>query len=156
MKETRCRKCFSGLTWHTDLEAAEELRNESICVIENGRIRKIRDNDEHLTKVYVDNWKKEDEDGLTIKKGKMVRYRVIDDGHGYSEWLTTGEMIDRLKIGQKAEVVANGYIGGKVYIWESPFTGYKELRWEGDKRKIFSIEGFIFDTKWRIVEADKK
>lgn len=64
--------------------------------------------------------------------------------------LSTGQMIDQLEIGQKAEVIADGYVGGKVYKYKSPITGYTDIRWEGTEN-ILSIGGFIFETKWKIL-----
>lgn len=68
-----------------------------------------------------------------------------------NDWLSTGQMIQQLKIGQKAEVVANGYVGGRVYMWESTITGYREIRWEGDNEEKFSIGGNLFNAKWKII-----
>ncbi|PGP14610.1 hypothetical protein COA01_30110 [Bacillus cereus] len=66
------------------------------------------------------------------------------------EILSTGEMIHRLEIGQRAKVVANGYVGGIVYKYISPITGYTEIRWEGTEN-VLKIGGNIFDAKWEIL-----
>ena len=67
-----------------------------------------------------------------------------------NESLSTGQMIHQLKIGQKAEVVANGYVGGKVYKYASPTTGYTEIRWEGTEN-VLSIGGNLFEAEWKIL-----
>lgn len=67
-----------------------------------------------------------------------------------NESLSTGQMIHQLEIGQKAEVVANGYVGGKVYKYESPTTGYTEIRWEGTEN-VLSIGGNMFKAEWKIL-----
>ena len=63
--------CFRG-----DLRATERLKNDSICLVENGGIRKVRHNDEHTDNlVYVQNWHTVDGDNEFIEAGELVRYR---------------------------------------------------------------------------------
>lgn len=71
------------------------------------------------------------------------------------EWLSTGQMIHQLEIGQQAEVMANGYVGGKVYKYESPVTGYTDIRWEGTENKL-SIGGNLFQAKWKILPKNQE
>lgn len=67
-----------------------------------------------------------------------------------SKYLSTGQMIHQLKVGQKAEVIANGYNSKKVYKYKSSTTGYTEIRWEGTEN-ILKIGGNMFEVEWKIL-----
>lgn len=60
-----------------DLQASELLKNNSICIIENGKIRNLKENEKSKMLVHVDNWLKEDGENDYIKEGECVRYRVM-------------------------------------------------------------------------------
>lgn len=68
------------IKYYADLQAAEELHNESICVIENKEIRKMRLDDDKtkVIFVYVSNPLKTSGYDSYIKKGEYVRYRIIN------------------------------------------------------------------------------
>lgn len=63
-----------------DLKAAERLKNDSLCVMENGQIRNIRP-DEQLTEdhiiVHVENWHKAEGNNEYIEQGEYARYFTI-------------------------------------------------------------------------------
>ena len=62
-----------------ELKAAEKLRNESVCVLENGEIRNLKSdeiiNDKLM--VYVSNWHPVGKVKEYIDKGEYVRYTTL-------------------------------------------------------------------------------
>jgi hypothetical protein len=66
----------SKMKYMGDLKAAERLKNDSICVIENGQIRNLKEgeNTKGVTLVHVNNFPREDKDNEYIEQGEYVRY----------------------------------------------------------------------------------
>jgi hypothetical protein len=62
-----------------DLQAAEQLKNNSICAIDNGKIRSIKEDEslKDLEMVYVENCERVDRDNTFIEQGEYVRYIPI-------------------------------------------------------------------------------
>lgn len=59
-----------------NLQATERLKNNSICAIDNGKIRNIKEDEslKNLEMVYVDNCERMDRDNTFIEQGEYVRY----------------------------------------------------------------------------------
>jgi hypothetical protein len=59
-----------------DLQAVERIKNNSICAIDNGKIRSIKEDEslKDLEMVYVENWERVDRNNTYIKQGEYVRY----------------------------------------------------------------------------------
>lgn len=62
-----------------------------------------------------------------------------------SEWLTTGQMIDQLKVGERAECKA----------WETWVTRTNSGFWESDSmgclKNRLKIDNEVLETTWRII-----
>jgi hypothetical protein len=64
--------------YNSDLQASEQLRNFTVCIIDNGKIRNLKNqNDIHGTLVYVSNVSKIEYDQEFINCDEYVRYTHI-------------------------------------------------------------------------------
>lgn len=68
-----------------------------------------------------------------------------------SEWMTTGEMIDRLKVGEVAEQKQDGWRvtrkNGLVFIDKDGDIDKNK----GDKGHMILVNGYVIGSKWRIL-----
>lgn len=103
---------------------------------------------------YLTNTSKEQLVQDLLDNDCLKYFEDIRDETKKSDVLTTGELIRCLEVGDRAVVVADGYIGGIVYKYESAATGYTEIRWE-ESGNILSIGGFLFDTKWKLLPKEE-
>jgi hypothetical protein len=70
-----------------------------------------------------------------------------------SEWLTTGQMIDRLKVGEVAECIAGDNKGAKVQYAKQRKGRYflQVIDSRTNEKKIFVIKDYHQKSKWRIL-----
>jgi len=71
-----------------------------------------------------------------------------------NEWLTTGEMIDRLKVGETALCVSGDNQGAKVEYLFWPTEDDTVLSVHNSKTKktkMFVIKEYLQNSKWRII-----
>jgi hypothetical protein len=63
-----------------------------------------------------------------------------------SEHLSTGQMIDKLKVGEIAECVSDGFYEGS----QLKRTSYDEIVFM-DSRDFFKLTTFAYKAKWKII-----
>jgi hypothetical protein len=71
-----------------------------------------------------------------------------------SEWLTTGEMIDRLKVGEVAEAVSGMVKGWKVEKLPADENFGERIVWRdvlGVDRNVIQLNENVINAKWRIL-----
>lgn len=69
----------SNTRYMGDLQASEILKNNSVCVLENGKIRNLKNDDKinSVLLVYVYNCHKTGEEVKYIEKNEYVRYTTL-------------------------------------------------------------------------------
>lgn len=66
-------------SYKCDKKASEWLKDDSICILENNKIRKVKSSDSPDTNIYVhvNNLRKETDRERFIKEGEYVRYEIL-------------------------------------------------------------------------------